>query len=361
LRELRTRRRSLFLAALAVAGTAVVVGIFALVTSMLPTGVSATAKLAGAEATLPSSSLTSSDGSATASAEPSTVDSAGVDVEVPILLGKSVKVAEAILSGAGFAAQTRVADPPVTGVTPDTVLEQWPGAGALVEAGSPVVITYQPHSGPVPAADAPVVVIDAGHQKSADLDLEPIGPGSKILKPKVAGGATGVTDSAPEYRRTLEIAVRLRDALIAKGFEVVMVRTTDDVDIPNSKRARIGNKAKADLVVRVHCDTSTDTVKRGISTLFPSGNTWVKPIEARSKAAALALQTALTKATSAPSLGVFGRGDMSGFNYSSRPVVMVLCGFMSNAAEDAKLGQPAYQNRIATGIANGVASYLADR
>jgi len=310
---------------------------------------------------LPSSSLDSADGSATASATSSTTATSGVDIEVPKVVGKSVKIAEAVLSGAGFAAQTRVADPPVSGVTPDTVIEQWPAAGALVQPGSPVVITYQPRTGSIAASGAPVVVIDAGHQQTADLELEPIGPGSKTTKPKVAGGATGVATQAPEYRRTLEIAIKLKGALEAKGVKVVMVRTTNDVDIPNSERAKLGNDAKADLVIRVHCDNSTDTAKNGVATLYPSGNSWVTKIEKPSMSAAQAIQAALAKATGAYSLGTYGRADMSGFNYSQRPAVMVLCGFMSNGAEDTKLGQSAYQSKVASGIAAGVIAYLEKR
>ena len=98
--------------------------------------------------------------------------------------------------------------------------------------------------------------------------------------------STGV----PEYARALEIALKLRTTLVAKGVKVVMVRTTNDVDIPNSDRAAVGNAAKADLVVRVHMGAATDASLTGISTLYPSENRWVKAIEAASLIAAGKIQ-----------------------------------------------------------------------
>jgi N-acetylmuramoyl-L-alanine amidase len=277
------------------------------------------------------------------------------------VVGMPVQVAEALVAAAGLTVQTRVADPPSPDATPDAVTGQQPDAGALVPEGSAVVITYQAR-GTVDASGSPyVVVIDAGHQTKADLVPEPIGPGSKVEKPRVAGGATGVATHVPEYERALELSLRLRDDLVAQGVRVVMVRTTNDVDIPNSERAAIGNRAKADLVVRVHFDSSTDSAVSGMSALYPSGTSWTTAIEPASHTAAAMVLGAAVAATGATSRGVFGRGDMSGFNYSTRPTIIVECGFMSNAAEDARDGGAAYQQRIAGGIAAGVMGFLHSR
>ena len=49
---------------------------------------------------------------------------------------------------------------------------------------------------------------------------------------------------------------------------------------------------------------------------------------------------------------------MSGFNWSEVPAVIVEMGVMSNPAEDRKLASAAYQEKLATGISNGVVKYL---
>jgi N-acetylmuramoyl-L-alanine amidase len=306
---------------------------------------------------LPLNSISSQDGSASVVGSASLDGTASAaDIEVPVLVGKSVQVAEALVTAAGLTAQTRVADPVVPGVQPGVVVSQWPQPNALVSPGADVVVTYQAQAAPVVAQY--VVVIDAGHQQKADLALEPIGPGSTERKPKVAGGATGVATRIPEYQETLSISLKLREALVAQGVKVVMVRTTNDVDIPNSKRAAVGNDAKADLVVRVHLNGSTDSSVHGIMTLFPSGNSWVAPITAASKKAAEAIQPAVLAATGASSQGVSGSSIMAGFNYSKRPSVIVECGYLSNGAEDRLIATEAYQRKIADGIAAGIMSYL---
>jgi N-acetylmuramoyl-L-alanine amidase len=313
---------------------------------------------AASDGPLPSASIASADGTTTAVATAAAeATMAGVDVEVPGLVGKPVKVAEALIAAAGLTVQTRVSNPPAPGVQPDAVVSQWPAGRALVTPGAQVIVTYQPQSDGAGAAPY-VVVVDAGHQEKPDLALEPIGPGSQQLKAKVGGGVTGVATGGTEYAEALAISLKMRDGLVAKGVQVVMVRTTNNVDIPNSKRAELGNAVKADLVVRVHMNGSTDSNVAGIDTVYPAGNAWVKAIAPMSLQAAQKVQAAVLAATGAASRGVLGRGDLAGFNYSTQPSVLIECGFLSNPAEDRLIATPAYQQKLSDGIVAGVMSYL---
>ena len=92
-------------------------------------------------------------------------------------------------------------------------------------------------------AAAYVIAIDAGHQEHGNFGQEPIGPGSSTMKTKVAGGTRGTTTGVPEYQLTLDISLKLRDLLEEKGYQVVMIRETNDVDITNSERAMVANEA----------------------------------------------------------------------------------------------------------------------
>ena len=274
------------------------------------------------------------------------------ETEVPDVRGKAVKVAETVLTAAGFTVETRVADSAGTAVAANTVVAQQPLAGARLAAGQSVVITYKASAG-----RQYVVVIDAGHQAKANLALEPEGPGSKILKPKVAGGATGVATHIPEYVDALAISLKLRDLLVAQGVKVVMVRTSNNVNIPNSQRAAIGNRANADLVVRVHLNSATGSGPRGILSIYPHSQ-WTGGIEVRSKSAAGLVEAAVTKATGAKAWPLSAVGDMTGFNFSTRPTIIVECGFMSNPTDDRLGATPSYQSKLAQGIGAGVISYL---
>jgi N-acetylmuramoyl-L-alanine amidase len=281
-----------------------------------------------------------------------------VEVEVPDVVGKPLATAEALLKAAGFTTVTRVAPQAQPGVGADVVIAQEPSSGSISDAGHTVTITYNPVAGAGAGAVQPVVLIDPGHQKTPDLTLEPLGPGSSQTKEKVKGGATGVVTRIPEYREALAISLKLRDKLQAAGVRVVMVRTVDDVNIANSQRAIMGNQAGAALAVRVHLDSNADAKMRGFATLYPSGNKWVIPIEVPSKRAAGLVQAAAVKATGASDRGLFGRSDMTGFNWSKVPTIIVECAFMSNAADDRLAATSAYQDKLAAGIAAGVLEYL---
>lgn len=211
------------------------------------------------------------------------------------------------------------------------------------------------------AAAGSVVVIDAGHQAQGDADHEPIGPGASETKMKVTWGTSGRTTGVAEHVVNLQVAKLLERELEARGVEVVMVRDSADVNISNSQRARIGNDADADLVIRLHCDGSEDTSIRGILTLVPSENRWTGPIVAPSARAGDRVHAAVLTETGAADRGIRAVGNMTGFNWSTVPTVIVEMGLMTNPEDDRLLTSPAYQEKLARGMANGAVAFLADR
>jgi len=303
--------------------------------------------------------------SAIASSQTASV--ASTTVEVPSVAGLTLEDAELMLGAAGFGVQV-VAKGVATGTADaSTVTEQDPGAGELVDQGVTVTLTVPKAAKPKliantaakkPRESGLVVCIDPGHQAHGDSGPEPIGPGSSTMKPSVTGGATGVETRIPEYELALQIAMNLKARLESRGVKVVMTRTTNDVNLSNSERAAIANKASADLFVRVHCDGSPERDTVGFSTLFPAPNIWTKPISAPSRRAAALIQSSAVRATGAVDRGVIGRTDLSGFNYAKVASVLVECGFVSNPVEDRLLSSPHYQDKVAEGIADGAMAYL---
>lgn len=232
----------------------------------------------------------------------------------------------------------------------------------VTPAAEPAPIAPKPaaieKSSTKPSENLGVVVIDAGHQAQGNPGLEPMAPGSSTKKAKVEGGASGVATHVAESKRNLEVALRLKKSLESRGVKVVMVRTSQKVDIPNSKRAKIANAANAALFVRLHCDSGGSSAK-GILTLRP-GKNWYSGVNITgpSKTAAGYVHKAVVAKTGARDRGITARSDLSGFNWAKVPSVLVEMGMMSNPAEDRKLGTSDYQQKLAEGMADGIVKYL---
>jgi len=203
-------------------------------------------------------------------------------------------------------------------------------------------------------AAAALICLDPGHGTvpSVGAQTEPIGPGSAVMKIKDGGGAPGEADVA------LRIALRTRTLLLARGYRVAMTRTAPGYTGGNIARAQFCNARHAALMVRIHADGSTDAAIHGASTLFPALHRgWTDDIYARSLRAARLVQRALVRATGAADLGIIQRSDLTGFNWSNVPVVLVETGFMSNPAERARLQSAAYEDEVARGLVTGIAAF----
>ena len=196
--------------------------------------------------------------------------------------------------------------------------------------------------------------IDPGHQARANSEQEPVAPGSKETKAKVASGTQGVSTRVPEYVTNLEVSLKLRDALEALGATVYMTRETHDVDISNMERAILFNERNVDLALRVHCNGANDKSVHGAGTYARKTGEG----QAESERAATWILDSLCAATGARRDGVFLRDTYTGQNWSTVPCVMVEMGYMSNPEEDEKLNDPAYQDLLVSGMVEGICQYF---
>ncbi|GAA3411124.1 N-acetylmuramoyl-L-alanine amidase [Paenibacillus hodogayensis] len=231
-----------------------------------------------------------------------------------------------------------------------------------------LALLASPFAGGAPAAAAdsassmpPVICLDPGHQLKGNNALEPTGPNSRAMKPKVSSGTQGTATGKAEYVLTLEVSKRIQTELEAMGYTVVMTRETHDVDISNKERAEVANNTGADLFLRIHADGDASSKTQGASVLYPAKAVSVSPEQyGQSEAAARLVLDELVAATGAKSRGTVPRSDLSGFNWSTVPNVLVEMGFMTNAEEDRLLSTDEYQSKMAKGIAEGVNRYITE-
>jgi N-acetylmuramoyl-L-alanine amidase len=207
-----------------------------------------------------------------------------------------------------------------------------------------------------------LVAIDAGHQGKGNNELEPLGPGSQEMKIKVSSGTQGVVTDIPEYELTLVLALKLERELLFRGYDVLMIRTTHDVNMSNAQRAQMANAAGADLFIRIHANGSEDPTAEGALTICQTPqNPYNGHLYDQSAALSEILLDEIVKEAGCKRQFVWETDTMTGINWCQTPVSIVEVGFMSCPKEDLLLADDEYRNLLTQGMANGIDRYvLAD-
>lgn len=208
-----------------------------------------------------------------------------------------------------------------------------------------------------------IIVIDAGHQLKGSNKQEPNGPGSEIMKSEVSYGSTGAFTGQLEYELNLQVALLLRDELIRRGYSVVMIRETNNVQISNMNRAQIANKYRADAFIRIHANGWTDPAMKGAKTICQSARNPYPDCAAhymRSRLLSSVILEEFCAYTDMDLLPVFEADDNTGTNWSQVPTTIVEMGFLSNKEDDSLMRTETFRSEAAVGIANGLDAYFRE-
>lgn len=207
-------------------------------------------------------------------------------------------------------------------------------------AGSHAVTTI---TEALPIERSHVFVIDAGH---GGLD----------------GGATSCT-GVLESKINLDIALRLNDLMHLLGMETLMIRTTDisvytqGETIAAKKvsdlkeRVRIVNETENAVLISIHQNTFSDSRYYGAQVFYAG--------DPKSAALAEKMQVQLITAVNPESHRKPKKADgIYLMEHVDCTALLVECGFLSNAEEEAKLRSDAYQKKLSCVIAATLSHYI---
>ena len=200
------------------------------------------------------------------------------------------------------------------------------------------------------------VCIDPGHQGVPIKLSEPLGPGLSGRRISNNGQAQGTVTRRKESVVVLEIGLKLRNALLLEGADVVMTREDQQTAVSCVRRAEIAAEGGADLLIRLHCDSSSDKNRRGIHVYLPLSSDYAKQVAdpATYRTYGDALYGAICEATGIHRGSVVQNNSYCTSNWATMPAFLVEMGYMSNAQDDAMLSTEEYQEAIIRGMVDGL-------
>ncbi len=253
--------------------------------------------------------------------------------------------------------------------------ERTPNSASAVIPPRPSRLSLPPVQG-ARRADAPLIVIDAGHGGHD--------PGSS--------SADGSEQEKDVARRTARAA---RDELVAGGKVRVALTRSDDRFLVLQERREIARRLHADLFISIHCDSAPNNSARGASiyTLSETSSDRVAAaLAARENKADVINGIDLSRENNDVSSILIDLAQRETLNTSSTfaaelqrelapliglkptfhkfaglmvlkapdvPSVLLETGYISNDDDLALLTSPAYRQKIATGVRRAVEAHFA--
>ncbi len=240
--------------------------------------------------------------------------------------------------------------------TSGTLVSPSPSGGSSQDATKAPESTNTPTPTPKPRHK---VALDPGQQEKAMTEDEPIGPGASTTVDKMSYGATSTTTGKREHEWSLAFTLKVKEELMARGYEVFMTREESNVELSNADRAKLANESGAEIYISIQADAASNVDAKGIYAQIPSkSNSFIGTMYEDCKSMAGFIQSALIAATGAKDRGLSETDKVATLNWSKIPVTVLQLGFMSNKEEDTNLWSEDYQKKMVKAICDGIDAYF---
>ncbi|MFB8425146.1 N-acetylmuramoyl-L-alanine amidase [Priestia megaterium] len=176
-----------------------------------------------------------------------------------------------------------------------------------------------------------------------------------VLDPGHGGQFAGAQGFVAEEDVNLQIALKTRNYLQAKGAQVVMTRTSDTAcsnagyNADLSCRPHLATKMKADAFISIHANS-------GSASASGAESFWYNSSRGDKKLATLILDE-IIKNTGMKKRPV-DYANFAVLRGSTVPATLIETGFVTNKSDAAKIGSPSYQDKFANAIAQGIQEFF---
>ncbi len=193
--------------------------------------------------------------------------------------------------------------------------------------------------------------------------------------PSEVASGRNIQNGTSEAHVDWVVAEKLRAELEARGYEVVLTKSSEEELVRNKDRALIANRARAALMIRLHCDASA---ARGFAVYYPDRQGRARDgsvgpargVIEGSRRAAEALHAGLAAGLSGAlqdngvrtdyqtKVGRDQGGALTGSIFSEVPVVTIEMVTLSDPGDAEFIKTEEGQRRMAAAIADGVTRFV---
>lgn len=150
---------------------------------------------------------------------------------------------------------------------------------------------------------------------------------------------------------TLDIAKKCNAYTNQLEHKSILTRDKD-IFLELAERANIANKANADILIAIHCNSAENEKANGIET-------YSYPNSSQGKEYAAKVQVNLIKITGLNSRGI-KEANFAVLKHSNMPAILVEVGFISNAQEELLLMSEEYRDKVAKAIVEAITGQAID-